>query len=58
MNFFDNFTPEQLKEGFRKSAEGLKFLIDKAEKKGVNKINGMTLEYLNERYEFYVSKSK
>lgn len=57
MSFFDNFTPEQMKEGFKRSAEGLKLLIDKAEKKGADNINGFTVEYLKERHEYYIQKA-
>lgn len=58
MGFFDQFTPEQMKAGYERSAAGIKILIDKAAKKGVDKINGFTVVYLQERYEFYLQKAK
>lgn len=56
MSFFDQFTPSQMKEGYRRSLEGLQRMRAKAEKKG--KYNGLTIAQIDEKIEQYKKLAK
>jgi len=55
--FFDQFTPEQIKNQYRKNYNGLVQMQTKARETG-KKINGFTLEQLNTFVEKYKKLSE
>jgi hypothetical protein len=50
MGFFDQFTPEQMRAQYAKNANGLRFLLAKAERTG-KKVNGYTADQLRAHIE-------
>jgi hypothetical protein len=54
--FFAQFTPDQLRAGYARNANGLRGMLAKAERTG-RKVNGFTAEYLRDRVAEYLRLS-
>jgi hypothetical protein len=54
--FFTQFTPDQLRAGYARNAEGLRGMLARSERTG-RKVNGFTAEYLRDRVVEYVRLS-
>jgi hypothetical protein len=55
--FFAQFTPDQLRQGYARNADGLRFLLAKAERTG-KKANGFTADYLRAKVAEYEALSR
>jgi hypothetical protein len=55
--FFAQFTPDQLRAGFARNADGLRRMLAKAERTG-KKVNGFTADYLRDRVAEYTRLSR
>lgn len=56
-SFFAQFTPDQLRAGFARNADGLRTLLAKAERTG-KKANGFTADYLRAKVAEYEALSR
>lgn len=53
MNFFSNFTTEQIRAQYARNAEGLRFMLNKARISKTGKCNGYTVAELEEKVQRY-----